>query len=281
MATMTTRIRVLDWVVQYGVARGIMDRMVTSQVSSSSRSEVDRNYFERMFHAKIVVTVNPADWEGDFRLWEAMSTGALVFVDPLHVPHPYPLIGGEHVVYFDNANKTDLWTKLDYYRTHAVEARRIAVNGYLYAMKFHRTVNFADYVLRSAHLKLVQEQAVAALASPSVHGLGSTLAAELDMVAGYTYTAQSLLELATIEMVAIRKRAGFDAQVAAAAPTVASLVHAVRAALQLEPRVVRRKRSTPASGTAEIISVEDLQKMQIIYNHAHHSPRKGSDISSA
>jgi hypothetical protein len=110
-------------------------------------------YFQQMFNSRIIVTVNPADWEGDFRLWESLCTGALVFVDPLYVPHPFPLVGGEHIVYFDNNNKTDLWTKLDYYRANPLEARRVAVNGYLYAMKYHRTVSMIDYILRSAHLK--------------------------------------------------------------------------------------------------------------------------------
>lgn len=42
-------------------------------------------YFDKMTHAQIVVTVNPGNWEGDFRLWESMCTGALVFVDPIMV----------------------------------------------------------------------------------------------------------------------------------------------------------------------------------------------------
>ena len=106
-----------------------------------------------MYNAQIIVTVNPANWEGDFRLWEAMATGALIMVDPVFVPHQYPLLDGIHVVYFSNTNKTDLITKLDYYRTHKEEARKIAITGYLHAMKYHRTVNLADYILRTAHYK--------------------------------------------------------------------------------------------------------------------------------
>lgn len=106
-----------------------------------------------MFNARIIVTVNPADWEGDFRLWESMCTGALIFVDQLYVPYPYPLVGGEHIVYFDNNNRTDLFAKLDYYRANPAEARRVAINGYLFAMKYHRTVNMMDYILRSADLQ--------------------------------------------------------------------------------------------------------------------------------
>jgi hypothetical protein len=125
------------------------------QVNTATRTTVSMAYFQQLFNAKIIVTVNPANWEGDFRLWESMCSGALVFVDPLYVPHPYPLVGGEHVVFFDNNNRTDLFAKLDYYRAHPLEARRIAEYGYLFAMKYHRTVNMMDYILRSAHLKQV------------------------------------------------------------------------------------------------------------------------------
>lgn len=133
-----------------------------------------------MYNSKIIVTVNPAFWEGDFRLWEALCTGALIFVDPLYVPHQYPLIGDKHVIFFNNHNQTELFMKLDYYRNNPYKAREIAVNGYLFAMKYHRTVNIIDYVLRSAHLK------------------NSTLNNILPLPK-YTYTAQYLNNEAKIQ----------------------------------------------------------------------------------
>ena len=108
-----------------------------------------------------------------------MGTGALIFVDPLMVPHPYPLLHGIHVIYYSNSNKTDLWSKLDYYRTHHEIARKIAIQGYLYAMKYHRAVNFIDYLLRSAHLKKET------LANIYSKGDGSN-------IPRYSYTAQYL-----------------------------------------------------------------------------------------
>jgi hypothetical protein len=106
-----------------------------------------------MHNSKIIVTVNPSRWEGDFRLWESLATGALIFVDPLFVPLPFPLLDGVHVVYYSNQNKTDLFQKLDYYRANPIIARKVAVQGYLYAMKHHRAVNLIDYFLTAAHLK--------------------------------------------------------------------------------------------------------------------------------
>ena len=44
--------------------------------------------------------------------------------------------------------------KLRYYLDHPVEARRIAVAGHLFALRYHRAVSQADYFLRTAHLAL-------------------------------------------------------------------------------------------------------------------------------
>ena len=122
-------------------------------MNKATRTSINKAYFEHMHNTKIIVTVNPADWEGDFRLWESMASGALVFVDHLFVPHPFPLIDKVHIIYYDNHNKTELWNKLKYYLSHPQEAQKIAQNGYLYAMKYHRAVNLIDYVFSSTHLK--------------------------------------------------------------------------------------------------------------------------------
>jgi hypothetical protein len=84
-----------------------------------------------------------------------MCTGALVFVDPVFVPHPFPIQDKVHVIFFSNNDREDLFRKLDYYRANPLEARKIAVRGYLHAMKYHRTVNMIDYILRTAHLRKV------------------------------------------------------------------------------------------------------------------------------
>lgn len=101
----------------------------------------------------VTVYLLAAYWEGDFRLWEAMSSGALVFVDPLMVPHPYPLLDKKHVIYFSQNDEKDLFQKLNYYRAHKQEARTIALQGYFHAMRYHRTSNTIDYILRTAVTK--------------------------------------------------------------------------------------------------------------------------------
>jgi len=181
---MTTRQRVSDWVALYGQTRNVQN-IVTKQLSTATRTQIDRMYFERMYNTKIIVTVNPAGWEGDFRLWEALATGALIFVDPLNVLHPFPLIDGEHIVYFSNRNRTELFEKLDFYRSRPEEARRVAVNGYLHAMKYHRTVSMVDYVLRSVHVKRREQELLRRkLANESID--------DLEKLPEYRYTAQEL-----------------------------------------------------------------------------------------
>ena len=138
-----------------------------------------------MRHAKIVVTVNPANWEGDFRLWEAMCTGALIFVDPIFVPHQFPLIDRQHVIFFSNRNRSDLYLKLDYYRQHPEEAKRIALQGYFHAMKYHRTINLVDYILRTAHTREVM-----------IHQKISSL---IEDVPDYLYTGQYLNYMAKVQ----------------------------------------------------------------------------------
>lgn len=148
----STRLRVQENVQKYIRERQLMNS-AAKQLDGSSRKKFSQQYFASMHRAKIVVTVNPANWEGDFRFWEAMSSGALVFVDPLLVPYPHPLEDGKHVVFFSQSNASDLFAKLDYYLGHAAEARSIALRGYQRAMSHHRSSCSIDYILRTAESK--------------------------------------------------------------------------------------------------------------------------------
>ena len=47
-----------------------------------------------MLPSKIVVTCNPTGWEGDYRTWEALTSGALILVDKMITPLINPLITG-------------------------------------------------------------------------------------------------------------------------------------------------------------------------------------------
>jgi hypothetical protein len=48
------------------------------------------NYFRHLRDAKIIVSCNPAAWEGDFRLWESFLSGAMIMVDKMTIPEWMP-----------------------------------------------------------------------------------------------------------------------------------------------------------------------------------------------
>jgi hypothetical protein len=181
---MSTRLRVQRWVNEYVSSRNV-EKAITRQVNKATRTTVNKAYFQLLYNSQIIITVNPANWEGDFRLWESFASGALVFVDPMFVPHHFPLQHGIHAIFYSNDNQTDLFVKLDYYRKHTFEARKIAINGYLYTMKYHRTVNLIDYVLRSAHMK-------DELMNKQNHHDKLLTHSDLLTAMNYTYTAQYL-----------------------------------------------------------------------------------------
>jgi hypothetical protein len=55
--------------------------VLIGQASHKSRGSIDAEYFSVLRRSRVVLTANPRDWEGDWRLWEALASGALVLVD--------------------------------------------------------------------------------------------------------------------------------------------------------------------------------------------------------
>lgn len=151
------RLRVQQWVQEYAKNHLGSDKWVAHQINSESRRTISKGYFGKMQQAQIIVTANPSGWEGDFRLMEAMSSGAMVMVDAMRVPRPFPLKHEHHVVYYNNRNKTEFFRLLDKYRNDIHARNRVAKNGYLHALKYHRAISFIDFVFRTLHIKLAKD----------------------------------------------------------------------------------------------------------------------------
>ena len=183
------RSRVSQWVAEYAKARGVKGAL-DKPVNGASRTVISTGYFDSMHRAQIIVTANPSGWEGDFRLCESLASGALIFVDQMYVPRPYPLIHDKHFVVYDNNNKTDLFEKLDAYRKDKALARRVALNGYIHAMRFHRAANLIDYVFRTLHMKelLQAEGKEGLLASATTTTVATTIPTIGMLSHGYTDT---------------------------------------------------------------------------------------------
>lgn len=111
------------------------------------RNVFQAEYFEKMLNSKIVVTCNPDRWEGDYRLFEALSCGCLVFVDKMLTPVKHPFADGVHLVYFDRDDPSDLHQKLKHYLNNPDEGLKIAEAGYRHARRYHTAASRIDEIL--------------------------------------------------------------------------------------------------------------------------------------
>ena len=100
---------------------------------------------------------NPAEWEGDFRLWESLLSGALVFVDWITAFERMPyLLDKKHLIIYNRKDQTGFLKLLEHYVTHEDEARSIATAGQKFARAHHMAANRIDYLLM--HLVASEEE---------------------------------------------------------------------------------------------------------------------------
>ena len=99
---------------------------------------------------------NPAEWEGDFRLWEALLSGALVFVDQVSFWDrlPNPVVHEKHLIIYERDNKEEFLRLLSYYSEHPDEARQIGQAGKEFVLKHHMASNRIDYMLQQVGSRL-------------------------------------------------------------------------------------------------------------------------------
>jgi len=90
------------------------------------RRRVQDAYVKALLDSKIVVTCNPDGWEGDYRTFEAMASGALVLVDRMSLPPPV-LQDGINVVFYNSTS--DMLRKVKYFLEHPGNADMIADRG--------------------------------------------------------------------------------------------------------------------------------------------------------
>ena len=151
------RQRIQQWVQEYAKDKSLdKSKWISHEINHESRRTISKGYFGKMQQAQIVVTANPSGWEGDFRLMEAMSSGSMVMVDLMRIPRPHPLKHEEHIVYYNNRNKTEFFRLLDKYRNDIAARNRVAINGYLHVLKYHRAISFIDFVFRTVHTQLIR-----------------------------------------------------------------------------------------------------------------------------
>ena len=118
------------------------------------RNEIQHDYFDAMLRSKIVVTCNPDRWEGDYRLFEALSCRCLVLVDRMITPTKHPLEDGKHLVYYDT--ERDLVERIEHYMRTPGEMERIARAGHRFALEHHTTRHRIDEIIEAFHDRVAE-----------------------------------------------------------------------------------------------------------------------------
>lgn len=118
-------------------------------VNIKQHGSAQNQYCDISTNAKIIVTACPPTCEGDYRLMEAMTSGALVMHNKMILP-PKGLLDGKHWIVYDNA--CDLQDKLNYYVEHSGEAEQIATAGRDFVLNNHRPHHRVEEWLKIAKL---------------------------------------------------------------------------------------------------------------------------------
>ena len=121
---------------------------VIGQDGKEGRSHTQDDYFRKMFQSKIVVTCGPNTWEGDYRLYEALFSGALVFSDKIYTQVIEPFINKRHLIYYERGNFDELLKLIPYYLKHSSKREKIGSRGQKLVLKKHLPRNRIDEVLK-------------------------------------------------------------------------------------------------------------------------------------
>ncbi|KAL7533084.1 hypothetical protein ACHAWF_004330 [Thalassiosira exigua] len=156
--------RAIEWTKNFAETRQYTkDQVLIGTVGhGQSGSNFDGKYLTQLARSKIVITANPNHWEGDSRLWEALLSGALVFVDQMVIldllPHPFE--DGKHLIYYDPHNETAFAQLLSYYVDNEDEARAIGLAGYRHTLDYHMTTSRVTYILTTIESKIVKKDKI-------------------------------------------------------------------------------------------------------------------------
>jgi len=147
---------ILNYTKSFVEKHNLSNHSFIGNTLSGKERGFEKVYFKVLANSKIIVTMNPADWEGDFRLWEALLSGALVFVDKMAIldwiPHPFK--HKEHLIFYDPANRTEFENLLEYYVSNEAEAESIGLRGYEHTAHHHMTTDRVSYILDNIEDKL-------------------------------------------------------------------------------------------------------------------------------
>lgn len=108
-------------------------------------------YMGHLKQTKILFNAFPDRWDGDMRTWEAISSGALCFLDRTYIPSPNYFEHGRHCFFYDATDPASIRDAVQLARTYLqpdkqAEREAIAARGRHHALHFHRSINRVNYV---------------------------------------------------------------------------------------------------------------------------------------
>ncbi len=138
--------------------RRAMQIGTVSECGPVGRSDIAPKYKQCLYDSKIILHANPDPWEGDARLWEALASGALVFVDRMHAPIKNPLIDGQHLVFYDLTDEgmEILEQKLIRYLGDDPARQKIGMQGREFVLKHHRSINRVSEIIQELEARSLQ-----------------------------------------------------------------------------------------------------------------------------
>jgi hypothetical protein len=144
-SNMPCRQRVARWVAELCLELGLADACFVGTWDDTMRGSFDENYLGLLRRAQVVVTQKPCAWEGDYRTWEAMASGAAVAVDAVGPVGPNPLRHGDHALFLDPTCRATFKAALSALVEGPPTARfQMAVRGHRFALEHHRAVSRVD-----------------------------------------------------------------------------------------------------------------------------------------
>ena len=98
------------------------------------------DYLSLLGRAKIIFTAFPDMQDGDSRIWEALSSGALIVADQCKIPMSHPLVHLEHCILFDAMNPQSIKEAIvlaKYYLENEKKRAELAAAGKAFVEKYH------------------------------------------------------------------------------------------------------------------------------------------------
>ena len=128
---------------------------IHGQLGVKARSNVNHEYVQALLSTKIVVVTQRDKWEDHYRLFEAMSGGAMAISDAM-LSLPKGLVNGTHLVLFQSVE--ELNSLIEHYLSNKDQRLQIANEGWRLALQKHRSWHRMEELVFGCPLTNVNEK---------------------------------------------------------------------------------------------------------------------------